>query len=105
MTPVRPRAGLRAGEALALGRRLPDTPDPLALYAALVAAAYALLDRRDLGSGVLPSRPGPDRSPVRTAGALTRRLARGTLVGWVVAYVVLGVVLGSIAGSATAPQE
>ena len=27
MTPVRPRAGLREGEALALGRRLPDTPD------------------------------------------------------------------------------
>jgi len=71
----------------------------LALYAALVATAFALLDRRDLGSGVLPSRAGHDRSPVRTAGALTRRLARGTLVGWVVAYAVLGVVLGSIAGS------
>ena len=71
----------------------------LALYAALVAAAFVLLDRRDLGSGVLPSRAGHDRSPVRTAGALTRRLARGTLVGWVVAYAVLGVVLGSIAGS------
>ena len=35
MTPVRPRAGLRGGEALALGRRLPDTPDMAALYAAL----------------------------------------------------------------------
>ncbi|WP_020144724.1 ABC transporter permease [Terracoccus sp. 273MFTsu3.1] len=71
----------------------------LALYAALVAAAFVLLERRDLGSGVLPSRAGHDRSPVRTAGALTRRLARGTLVGWVVAYAVLGIVLGSIAGS------
>ena len=28
----------------------------LALYAALVAAAFVLLDRRDLGSGVLPRR-------------------------------------------------
>jgi ABC-2 type transport system permease protein len=71
----------------------------LALYAALVATAYALLERRDLGAGVLPSRPGHDRSTMASAGALTRRLARGTLVGWVVAYVVLGVVLGSIAGS------
>ncbi len=35
MTPVRPRAGLRGGEALALHRRLPDDPDRLALYASL----------------------------------------------------------------------
>ncbi|MER7073771.1 polyketide antibiotic transporter [Terrabacter sp. NPDC000476] len=68
-------------------------------YAVLVVVAYALLDRRDLGAGVLPSRPGRARSDIRTAGGLTRRLARGTLVGWVTAYVVLGVVLGSIAGS------
>jgi ABC-2 type transport system permease protein len=71
----------------------------LLLYVALVAAAFLLLDRRDLGSGVLPSRAGHERSPIGSAGALTRRLARGTLLGWVVAYVVLGLVLGSIAGS------
>ena len=71
----------------------------LALYAALVATAFMLLERRDLGSGVLPSRAGHARSAITTAGALTRRLSRGTLIGWVVAYVVLGVVLGSIAGS------
>jgi ABC-2 type transport system permease protein len=71
----------------------------LLLYVALVAAAFVLLDRRDLGSGVLPSRAGHERSPIGSAGALTRRLARGTLLGWVVAYVVLGLVLGSIAGS------
>jgi ABC-2 type transport system permease protein len=71
----------------------------LALYAVLVVVAYALLDRRDLGAGVLPSRAGHDRSMIASPGALTLRLARGTLVGWVVAYVVLGVVLGSIAGS------
>ena len=35
MTPTRPRAGLRGGEALALHRRLPTDADPLALYAAL----------------------------------------------------------------------
>ena len=71
----------------------------LALYSVLVAVAFSLLDRRDLGSGVLPSRAGRDRSTIGTAGALTRRLARGTLIGWGVAYVVLGLVLGSIAGS------
>ena len=71
----------------------------LALYSVLIAVAFSLLDRRDLGSGVLPSRAGRDRSTIGTAGALTRRLARGTLIGWGVAYVVLGLVLGSIAGS------
>ncbi|GAA2743578.1 ABC transporter membrane-spanning protein [Terrabacter aerolatus] len=71
----------------------------LVLYAVLVVAAYALLDRRDLGAGVLPSRAGAERSTIASPGALTLRLARGTLVGWLVAYVVLGVVLGSIAGS------
>lgn len=71
----------------------------VALYAGLVVAAFALLDRRDLGAGVLPSRAGHERSSIATPGGLTRRLARGTLVGWLVAYVVLGLVLGSIAGS------
>jgi ABC-2 type transport system permease protein len=71
----------------------------LALYSVLVAVAFSLLDRRDLGSGVLPSRAGRERSTMGTAGALTRRLARGTLIGWGVAYVLLGLVLGSIAGS------
>ena len=71
----------------------------VALYAALVVVAFALLDRRDLGAGVLPSRAGHERSSIASPGALTLRLARATLVGWVVAYVVLGLVLGSIAGS------
>lgn len=71
----------------------------LALYAALVAVAFALLERRDLGAGVLPSRAGHERSAITTPYALTARLARGTLFGWVVAYVVLGLVLGSISGS------
>jgi ABC-2 type transport system permease protein len=71
----------------------------LGLYSVLVGVAFSLLERRDLGAGVLPSRAGPDRGRIATAGALTRRLARGTLIGWAAAYVVLGVALGSIAGS------
>jgi ABC-2 type transport system permease protein len=71
----------------------------VALYAGLVLAAFTLLDRRDLGAGVLPSRAGHERSTIATPGGLTLRLARGTLIGWLVAYVVVGLVLGSIAGS------
>jgi len=68
-------------------------------YAVLLLVAFALLERRDLGAGVLPSRPGPARGSVRTVGGLTRRLARGTLIGWTVGFVVLGVVVGSLGGS------
>ncbi|GAA2168353.1 ABC-2 type transport system permease protein [Humibacillus xanthopallidus] len=68
-------------------------------YAVLVLVAFALLERRDLGAGVLPSRPGPDRGSLRTVGGLTRRLARGTLIGWTIGYVVLGAVVGSLGGS------
>ena len=68
-------------------------------YAVLVLVAFALLERRDLGAGVLPSRPGPARGSLRTVGGLTRRLARGTLIGWTVGFVVLGAVVGSLGGS------
>ena len=68
-------------------------------YAVLLAAAFALQSRRDLGSGVLPSRVGPGRGTLTSVGALNRRLVRGTVVGWAVAFGVLGLALGSIAGS------
>ncbi|TQM63970.1 ABC transporter permease [Humibacillus xanthopallidus] len=68
-------------------------------YAVLVLVAFALLERRDLGAGVLPSRPGPARGSLRTVGGLTRRLARGTVIGWTIGFVVLGAVVGSLGGS------
>ncbi|MFC7594518.1 ABC transporter permease [Terrabacter sp. GCM10028922] len=68
-------------------------------YAGLVLAAFALLERRDLGSGVLPSRPGPARGGLSSVEGLTLRLARGTLVGWLVAFVLLGGLVGSMAGN------
>ncbi len=70
--------------------------------AALVAVAVGLLERRDLGAGLLPTRPGPvvAAASLRTPLALAWRLQRGLLLGWVVAYGVLGVVLGAVAGSA-----
>lgn len=56
MTPVRPRAGLRGSEALALHRRLPADPDPLALYATLCAGGDrpdTLLLERNVGPSLL----------------------------------------------------
>jgi ABC-2 type transport system permease protein len=70
----------------------------LAVAAAGTAVAFALSDRRDLGSGLVPHRPG---SP--TAGRWATRplglawvLQRGALVGWIVALFLLGFVYGSI---------
>ena len=74
----------------------------LIAYAVLLAAAFALQSRRDLGSGVLASRPGPARGTLTSVGALNRRLVRGTVLGWAVAFGVLGLALGSIAGSVEA---
>jgi ABC-2 type transport system permease protein len=71
---------------------------PLALYAVTSALAVALLDRRDLGAGLLPTRPGRAeagpalRGPVGLAG----RLQRGTVVGWGIGVVGTGLVYGSL---------
>lgn len=69
----------------------------LAAYAVLVAVAVRILDHRDLGAGVLPSRPGPDRGTMRTPLDLARRLGRGPLIGWMIGFVVGGSVVGSVA--------
>ncbi|WCB93064.1 Multidrug efflux system permease protein [Baekduia alba] len=79
---------------------------PLALFplatGALVLAAQRLLRRRDLGSGIVPSRPGPPRA----APALTRplglalRLQRASLLGWAAGLFVSGLGLGGAARSA-----
>lgn len=71
----------------------------LAAFIVLVALAYRLQERRDLGAGLLPSRPGRPRGSMHSVGALTVRLARGTLVGWGISAVVIGSVVGSIAAN------
>lgn len=71
----------------------------LVAYAVLLAVAFALLDRRDLGSGLLPSRGGPAHGTMQRAFHLTRRLSRGTVLGWSVAFAVLGAVVGSLGAS------
>ena len=72
----------------------------IVVAALLVVGAVVLLDRRDLGAGLVPARPGPATAPPRFAdsGALARRLQRAGVVWWGLGVVVLGVAYGSIAG-------
>jgi ABC-2 type transport system permease protein len=61
---------------------------PLALTAAVTAAAYVLAVLRDHGAGLLPDRPGrPTASAwLRGPTGLAWRLQRGTLYGWAVGF-------------------
>ncbi|MCL2680238.1 MAG: ABC transporter permease [Coriobacteriia bacterium] len=64
----------------------------------LVAIAYFLNARRDLGAGLIPQRPGPAHaSPLlRSDFGLAFNLLRNTLIGWVYVALVLGASYGSI---------
>ena len=74
---------------------------PIVVTVLLAALAYALQERRDFGSGLLPSRPGPaEAAPaLRSPWALAWRLQRANLLGWVIGYAIVGTVLGAVAGS------
>ena len=87
---VRPYAGDRWWAAL----------PSLVATALLVAAAARLLDRRDLGAGVLPDRPGPAHAAPGLASpyALAWRQHRIGLVGWTVGFAGLGLLLGTVVG-------
>ncbi|MFI7539968.1 ABC transporter permease [Actinoplanes sp. NPDC049599] len=71
------------------------------LSALLVGAAVVLAAHRDIGVGVLPTRPGPAvaASGLRSPLALAWRLHRGMLAGWVSGFALLGLVFGGVAGS------
>lgn len=68
------------------------------LGGAFVGAAVALNQRRDLGSGMIPSRPGPSSaSPrLRNTLTLTLRLNAPSLWAWTVATAVLAGLFGAI---------
>jgi polyether ionophore transport system permease protein len=68
---------------------------------ALALVAVRLLDRRDLGAGLVQPRPGPARAPggLSGAGALARRLQRGGAMWWALGILLLGVAYGSLAAS------
>ncbi|SHN88215.1 ABC-2 type transport system permease protein [Geodermatophilus obscurus] len=73
----------------------------LAATAALTGLAVALLDRRDLGAGLVAPRPGPPaaaRALLSPLG-LALRLQRGALAGWTIGLVLLGLVYGGLAES------
>jgi ABC-2 type transport system permease protein len=62
-----------------------------------VGAAHVLVASRDLGSGVLPSRPAPEDAPGPLSPlALAWRLQRGLLLGWVSAFALLGAFVGGL---------
>ncbi|OLR91434.1 ABC transporter permease [Actinokineospora bangkokensis] len=72
---------------------------PLLVAAVGTASAFALLPRRDLGSGLWPARLGPPTAPRSLSSplGLAWRLHRGALAGWTTAMLLIGAVLGSIA--------
>jgi polyether ionophore transport system permease protein len=64
----------------------------------MVGIAYILAVGRDLGSGVLPTRPGPVSAPgLRSPLALAWRLERGPLLAWTAGFALAGVTLGGMA--------
>lgn len=74
---------------------------PLALTGLLVAGAFALEGRRDHGSGVYASRPGPAGAAagLRSPLALAWRLHRPGVTGWLVGLSVFALGMGSLTGS------
>ncbi len=74
----------------------------VALAVATAAASYAVLGRRDIGSGVLAARPGPARAGrrLRTSFGLAWRLQRATVMGWALGLALTGVAYGSIGDGA-----
>jgi polyether ionophore transport system permease protein len=74
----------------------------LAAAAALLAVAFALLARRDLGSGLLVPRPGsPAAGPrLATPVGFAMRLQRGALAGWTIGLLLLGAAFGAVGADA-----
>jgi ABC-2 type transport system permease protein len=70
-----------------------------AVAVVFVASAFALSARRDLGSGLLPTRPGRAAAAPWLQGplGLAWRLQRGSLIAWTLGFATLGAILGSIA--------
>jgi ABC-2 type transport system permease protein len=71
---------------------------PVVAFALTVGAALHLFERRDVGSGLWPSRPGPARAGRGLHGVLglAWRLQRGSVIGWTVGIFLLGLSYGSI---------
>lgn len=77
---------------------------PLLVSVAITVAAFALAvsfaQRRDIGAGLRPARPGPATAPARlgTPVGLAARLLRGGVVAWGVGAFFFAVAMGSLSG-------
>lgn len=71
--------------------------------ALLLAVAWLLEGRRDLGMGLLPQRTGHAGAPARLADplGLALRLERNPIIGWTIAIVLAALMLGSVVTSMT----
>ncbi len=72
--------------------------------AALAVAAFALSSRRDMGTGMLPQRPGPARASkwLGSPLALAWRLQRGMLYTWLSLAAFIGIVFGFLINTVSA---
>jgi ABC-2 type transport system permease protein len=70
----------------------------LTLVVLLIAIAYALVTRRDLGAGLLPASLGPAtaKPSLRSPLALAWRMHSGSLLGWTIVAALFGLFIGSI---------
>jgi ABC-2 type transport system permease protein len=70
----------------------------VATTAVLIAVAYRLLARRDVGAGLVAERPGPPRAGATLGGVfgLAWRLTQGSLVLWTVGLCIYGLLIGSV---------
>lgn len=70
----------------------------LALAVVFTAIGYAVFERRDVGAGIWPSRPGPARASHRLGSALglSWRLQRGSVRGWAAGLFLGGIAYGTI---------
>ncbi len=57
---------------------------------------FFILSKRDVGSSIFPSKPGPARakSSLTSAGGLARRLQRNSFYGWLAGFVLTGLMVG-----------
>lgn len=71
---------------------------PLLLAVALVAVAFTLVDRRDVGAGLTSARPGRSTASRWLSGTagLAMRQHRASLAGWGVGLFLLGLAYGSV---------
>lgn len=71
---------------------------PILLLLVAGAAAFALVDRRDVGAGLVPARLGPPSASrgLLSPEGLAWRLNRSSVLGWVVGGAVSGFAIGTL---------